>query len=132
MKTLLTTLLIAASLTVTSFSATQAENGPACKPTQVAAYQSSIYTTAAGKLNIALDKQTGGAIDIRLVNQAGKAVYDQPIGKHQTTARLRLDLSELSDGTYQLVITNGRDVTTKAVTISTKPVAMLARLVALN
>ena len=36
MKTLLTTLLIAASLTLTSFSTTHAENDPARKPAQVA------------------------------------------------------------------------------------------------
>ena len=132
MKTLLTSLFIAAALTLTSVPATQAENGPARKPAQVASYQSGLYSTAEGKLNIALNKQTGGALDVRLLNQAGKAVYVQPIGKHQTTVRLRLDLSELPDGAYQLVITNGRDITTKAVTISTKPVAMSARLVALN
>lgn len=132
MKTLLTTLLVAASFTLTSFSTTQAETGPTRKPTQVASYQSGMYTTAEGKLNIALDKQTGGAIDVRLVNQEGKILYDQQIGKHKTTARLRLDLSELPDGAYQLVISNGRDVTTKAVTILTKPVATSGRLVALN
>lgn len=132
MKTLLTTLFIAASLTVTSISATQAKNGPARKPAQVASYQSGLYTTAEGKLSVALDKQTGGTIDIRLLNQEGKSLYDQQIGKNQTSARLRLDLSELPDGAYQLVISNGRDVTTHAVTISTKPVAMSARLVALN
>ena len=132
MKTLLTSLFIAAALTLTSVSATQAENGPARKPAQIASYQSGMYTTAEGKLNIALNKQTGGALDVRLLNQAGKAVYDQPIGKHQTSVRLRLDLSELPDGAYQLVITNGRDITTRVVTISTKPVAMSARLVALN
>ncbi|MBC3787914.1 T9SS type A sorting domain-containing protein [Spirosoma utsteinense] len=130
MKTLLTSLLIAASLT--SFSATHAENGPARKPAQVASYQSGMYTTADGKLNIALDKQAGGTVDVRLINQEGKVLYDQQVGKHQTTARLRLDLSELPDGAYKVVISNGKDVTTKAVTILTKPVATLARLVALN
>jgi hypothetical protein len=131
MKTLLTSLLIT-SLTFISFSATQAETAPARKPAQVASYQTGMYTTAAGKLSIALDKQTGGVIDVRLLNQEGKVVYDQQIGKNQTTVRLRLDLSELADGNYQVVISNGRDVTTHAVTISTKPVAMSARLVALN
>jgi hypothetical protein len=132
MKTLLTSLFIAASFTATSFAATQADTNPGRKPAQVAAYQSGMYTTAEGKLNIALDKQTGGTVDVRLVNQAGKAVYDQQIGKHQTTVRLRLDLSELPDGAYQVVISNGKDVTTKAVTILTKPVARSPRLVALN
>jgi hypothetical protein len=132
MKTLLATLLIAASLTVTSFSATHAENGPARKTTQVATYQSGLYTSAEGKLNIALDKQTGGTIDVRLTNQVGQVFFAQQIGKKQTTARLRLDLSELPDGTYQVVISNGKDVTTHVVTLSTKPVSMSAQLIALN
>ncbi|WP_461127785.1 T9SS type A sorting domain-containing protein [Spirosoma aerophilum] len=132
MKTLLTTLLLAASLTATSSSVTQAENQPARKPTQVATYQTGIYTTTEGKLQIALDKQTGGALTVRLVNQKGDVLFDQQIGKQQTSARLRLDLSELSDGAYQVVISNGRDVTTRSVTISSQPVATSDRLVALN
>jgi hypothetical protein len=132
MKTILTSLFVAAAFTVTSFSGALADNGPARKPAQVAAYQSGMYTTAEGKLNIALDKQTGGALDVRLLDQSGKAIYNQYIGKRETTVRMRLDLSNLPDGAYQVVISNGKDVTTHAVTIATKPVATSARLVALN
>jgi hypothetical protein len=132
MKTLLTPLFIAASLLVASFSSTHAENGPARKPGQAASYQSGMYTTAEGKLSIALDKQTGGTVAVRFVNQTGQVLFDQQMGKRQTTARFRLDLSGLPDGAYQVVISNGKDVTTHAVTISSKPAAASARLIALN
>lgn len=132
MKTLLTPLFVAASLIVASFSTAHAESDPARRPSQAASYQSGLYTTAEGKLSIALDKQTGGTVAVRFVNQTGQVLFDQQIGKRQTTARLRLDLSDLPDGAYQVVISNGKDVTTHAVTISTKPVASSARLIALN
>lgn len=132
MKTLVTSLLIAASFTLTNFSATYAASVPARKPAQVASYQSGIYTTVAGKLNIALDKETGGTIDVRLTNEAGQVVFDQLVGKNQTTVRLRLDLNNLPDGAYQVVISNGKNVTTHAVTISTRPAVNTPRLVALN
>lgn len=132
MKTLVTSLLLTASFTLTNFSATYAASVPARKPAQVASYQSGIYTTVAGKLNIALDKETGGTIDVRLMNEAGQVVFDQRVGKNQTTVRLRLDLNNLPDGAYQVVISNGKNVTTHAVTISTRPAVNTPRLVALN
>ena len=132
MKTLVTSLLLTASFTLTNFSATYAASVPARKPAQVASYQSGIYTTVAGKLNIALDKETGGTIDVRLTNEAGQVVFDQRVGKNQTTVRLRLDLNNLPDGAYQVVISNGKNVTTHAVTISTRPAVNTPRLVALN
>ena len=132
MKTLLAPLFLAAAFTISSFSLALADNGPARKATQVAAYQSGLYTTVEGKLNIALNKQTGGVVNVRLLDQKGKILYDQQIGKRQTSVRMRLDLSDLPDGAYQVVISNGKDVTTQPVTIATTPVATSARLVALN
>ena len=105
MKTLLTTLLIAASFTIPRVSATQAETDPARKPAKVASFQTGMYTTAEGKLNIALDKQTVGTIDGRLINEKNKVLYDQLIGKktndRSATARFKRTARWDLPGAYQ-------------------------------
>ncbi len=135
MKTLIQPLLVALSFSLvtvtTSLAATPSTDRPT-RPAVTAAYKTSIYTTAGGKLNIALDKETGGAVVIRLTNSAGKECFAQRIGKDQQAARLRLDLSGLPDGAYQVVITNGAETTTHALTLATQQPVESSRLVAVN
>lgn len=133
MKTLIKPLLIAFSLFVLTGSAALAGTVTSPnRPKAVATYQSGIFTTAEGKLQIALNKQTGGWVDIRLTNAAGKVLFVQQVSKHQTEARLRLDVSNLPDGTYELTITNGRDTTRQALTLATPKHSEPNRLIALN
>ncbi len=133
MKTLIKPLLVAFSLLFVNVIATQAEVAkPGRRPTSVAPYQSGIFTTRDGKVQIALDKPTGGRVSIQLVNEAGQPVFTQQVGKKQTQARLRLDVSTLPDGDYQLVITNGVDTTTHALKMTTQSPSAPTRLVAVN
>jgi hypothetical protein len=61
MKTLVKSLLVAFTLTLVSTTFSQAEiKKPIGRPKNVASFQSSIYPTSEGKLQIALNKQTGG------------------------------------------------------------------------
>lgn len=131
MKTLVKPLLVAFLLTFVAFAPSFAVN----RPTPVAktvAYQTSLYTDAQGKLRVAIDKETGGAIEVRLVNTAGKEYFVQEIGKRQKTARLALDISELPDGAYQVVITNGVDAKVNHLTLATHQPKFSTRLIAVN
>ncbi len=135
MKTLIKSLALAFSLAVVTSAASFAntsEVNPIARPSSVASYKSAIYTTVSGKLNIALDKETGGAVDIKLKNSDGSVVYTQHLGKNESKYRTRLNLSELPDGVYQVEITNGVDVTTHSVTLSTQQPNTPSRIVALN
>jgi uncharacterized membrane protein YkoI len=70
----------------------QKRNANRCSYGCVAAYKTGIYTTIEGKLNIALDKETGGAVDIRLKKADGKVLYSEHLGKNEKTAyRVRLN-----------------------------------------
>ncbi|GAB3909250.1 hypothetical protein GCM10028803_46510 [Larkinella knui] len=123
MKTLINSLLVAFTLTAITFSASLAESDKLIgKPKNAAAFQSSMYTTNAGKVQIAVNKQTGGKVEVRLTNSAGKEVFVQSIGKRQEAARLRLDVSALPDGVYQVAISNGIETTTQELTLATTPV----------
>lgn len=119
MKTLAHNLLIALSFSaVTAFTTVNASAGPK-QPQRPVTYQTSIYGSADGtKLNVAIDKQTGGRVDIRLVDSKGNVLFQQVIHSNQSTYRGRLVVSDLPAGTYQLEISNGVDTTVRTVQIA--------------
>ena len=127
MKALFTTLLIA--LTLTSFNTAQADTN---KPKKAAAFQTGISMTADGKLQIAVQKETTSPVLVRLVNVDGNEVFSQQIGKRQQVVRLRLDISTLTDGAYQVVISSGIQTTTQALTLATLKPLVAAQLLAVH
>ncbi|RAJ90892.1 putative secreted protein (Por secretion system target) [Larkinella arboricola] len=129
MKAILNTLLVALTLTAASFNVAQADPN---KPKKAAAFQSGIHTTAEGKLQVAVQKETSSAVVVQLLNANGQEVFAQQIGKRQEAVRLRMDVSNLPDGVYQVAISNGVETTTKDVTLSTKQPVAPPRLVAVN
>ena len=134
MKTLSKSLLVAFLLTLTSVSVTKADVYMSfVHPKKPVTFQSGMYTTNEGKLRIALNKQTGGAVQIRITNQAGADVFSQQIGKNRQSARLLLDVRNLPDGVYQVSITNGAETTTQELTLATTPqVTATPRLIAFH
>lgn len=119
MKTLIKPLLIALSLGVATVATITSEAKPIGRPTVAATYKTGIYTSSNGKLNIALDKQTGGPVSVQFKTVDGKVLYSQHVGKNERTYRQRLDLNELTDGTYVVEITNGVETTRQTISIST-------------
>jgi len=116
MKTLITTLALALSLVTV----TMAQTNVVDRPTKVSRYQTGIYTTATGKLQVAVDKQAGGTVAIQLKDATGNVLFTRQIPKYETQYRNRFDLSQLPDGTYEVELTNGLDVTRQTVVIATK------------
>lgn len=125
MKTLIKPFLLALSLSFVAVSFSEA------KPDRpvAATFKTGIYSSVSGKLNIALDKQAGGSVDIQLRSSGGAVVYSQHIGKKETTFRTRLNLDELADGTYVLNITNGSETTRQTITLKTNQLATLNRTI---
>ncbi len=132
MKTLIKSLALALTLGFVTSVASFADANPGSRPSAVASYQSGIYTSVDGKLNICLDKQKGGAVDIQLKSTDGKILYSQHLGKNERKYRTRLNLDELPDGVYQVEITNGVETTKHNVTLSTHQPEAPSRLVAIK
>ena len=132
MKTLIKSLAVALSLGFITSVASFAETNPGGRSTTAASYQTGIYTSIDGKLNIGLDKQTGGTVDIRLKSADGKVLYTQHVGKNESKYRTRLNLDELPDGVYKVEITNGVETTTHNVTLSTQRPEVSSRQVAIK
>ncbi|MGA0560359.1 hypothetical protein ACO2Q8_27090 [Larkinella sp. VNQ87] len=121
MKTILNVLLVVFTLTLACVSVSQADpHKPIGRPKKVAAFQSGIYTTAEGKLQIALDKENGGTVLVQLTDEAGNELFAQKFHKRRQVVRLRLDVRDLPDGVYQVVISNGQESTVQTFAINTR------------
>jgi len=132
MKTLIKPLLVAFGLSVLSLSATQAETNPIRRGTKAATYKTGIYPTIEGKLQISLDKEVGGVVNVQLKDMNNKVLFFQHMGKQDKQLRLRLNLNDLPAGTYQVEISNGVNVTTQTITVGAKPAAQPSRLITLD
>lgn len=125
MKALIKPLFLALSLTFALVSISEAKPG---RPA-VSTFKTGIYSSINGKLNIALDKQPGGPVDIQLKSSDGTLLYTQRISKKDSTFRTRLNLDELADGQYTLMITNGVETTRQTITLKTPQPASLDRTI---
>ncbi|WP_420148405.1 hypothetical protein [Spirosoma sp.] len=132
MKTLIKSLALALTLGFITFTASISEAKPIGRPTAAVTYKTGIYTTVNGKLSIALDKETGGPVDIRLKAANGRVLFSERLGKNEQTYRTRLNLDDLVDGVYQLEITNGVETTTQTITLSTSHPSLSNRVVSVN
>lgn len=132
MKTLIKSFAFALTLGIVTSAATFAETNPGINPDKTASYQSAVYTTNSGKISIALDKQKGSTADIKLKNNDGQVLYSYHLGKNENTYRSRLSVNDLPDGVYQVEISNGAEVTTHTVTVSTQQPTAPSRVISLN
>ncbi|WP_080054103.1 PPC domain-containing protein [Spirosoma aerolatum] len=132
MKTLIKSFAFALTLGIVTSAATFAETNPGSNPDKTASYQSAVYTTNSGKISIALDKQKGSTADIKLKNNNGQVLYSYHLGKNENTYRSRLSVNELPDGVYQVEISNGSEVTTHTVTVSTQQPTAPSRVISLK
>ncbi|SOD78716.1 hypothetical protein [Spirosoma fluviale] len=115
MKTLATSLLIAAILTFSatgfaqdSHSATTAQKTPL-----------TIQPTQNGKVDVVLGK-TDGHLSIDVVDKQGRTLSHRVVYKQDSNTRIRFDLSELPDGVYELIVTEGANRQTNAIVLNTQ------------
>lgn len=125
MKTLVKSLLLALSLSFVAVSMSNAKPG---RPA-VSSFKTGIYTSISGQLHIALNKQVGGPVDIRLKSSTGDLLYNRHLGKKETSLRARLNLDNLDDGDYVLEITNGIEKTCQTITIKTNQPTSVQRII---
>ena len=125
MKTLIKPLLLALSLSFVTVSFSEAKPGR----TVAATFKTGVYSSVSGKLNIALDKQAGGPVDIQLKSSDGRLLYSQHLGKKETAFRTRLNLDDLTDGVYVLEITNGVETTRQTIKIKTQQPTAISRVI---
>ena len=132
MKTLINTFALALALSTATFAKPVEIKAPT-RPTAPATYQVGMFPSVDGtRLNVIIDKASGGHVDIRLKEADGTVLYSQHVGKKEATLRVKLNVSELPDGDYLVEVTNGVETITKNVTLSTKTPVEPVRTVSMN
>ncbi|GAB3546954.1 T9SS type A sorting domain-containing protein [Spirosoma fluminis] len=111
MKTLFASFLIA--LTTNAFATSDD------KATAPASFQSSVYVSTTSSIRVAIDKEKGQTVQIRLVDEKGRVVATESIAKKQSQFRGRFDVNKLPDGHYTLEITDGTSVETRGIDVAT-------------
>ena len=127
MKTLIKSLAVALTVGVVSFSTSVAATSastPAStiRPVVHAAYQSAVYPSQFEPvINVIIQKEEGSVVLVRVKTNVGETLAERSVGRGKEKVAMKFRLNELPDGMYRVEITNGRDVTTKDIKLSTQP-----------
>lgn len=128
MKTLFASALIALTMTTAAFAAD--DKAEAAKST----FRSVVYPNVdAHKLNVNVEKTGNSRIYIKILDAKGNQLAVQALSKSTQKAQARFDVSELQDGTYRVVVTDGTNQIVKDIVLSTKtPSEAVVRTIAMN
>src|SRR5690349_3409747 len=66
------------------------------------------------------------AIDVRLTDESGNEIYQGKLVKGDLTQHAIFELGQLSEGTYSIVLSNGKNKMEKKVTINTNTIKQLS------
>ena len=126
MKTLIASLALAfASVTVSVANDNTNTTNPEKPAMKTAVYPSK----DAHKINVIIDKNEGATANVRLLSEKGEVLAIQRISKKKTIVHTRFDVTELTDGTYTVEISNGTSKEVKKLSLSTakqEPVRLIA------
>ncbi|MCY7360070.1 MAG: hypothetical protein LH609_21980, partial [Rudanella sp.] len=125
MKTFIKSLAVALTVGVvslsTSVAATPGVSAPKIRPVAHSAYQSAVYPSQFEPvINVIVQKEEGSTVQIRFKTNQGETLAERSVGRGKEKVAMKFRLSELPDGVYRIEITNGRDVTSKTIKLSTQ------------
>ncbi|GAB2795740.1 hypothetical protein GCM10027275_46200 [Rhabdobacter roseus] len=99
--------------------AAQAENH-FFNPTKPQSFQMGMYRiTGTSKVNLTLVRSTDSPLSIRLVDENGKVLYRETLGKAQPQYKRSFDLGQVGNGTYYFEFKSGRETFRQRVELST-------------
>ncbi|MFC5409036.1 T9SS type A sorting domain-containing protein [Larkinella bovis] len=128
MKTFISSVLVALAVSASTVTFANAD-----KEKKAATYQVGMYPSAeAAKVNVMVAKEKGTALDVLLIDTNGTILATQRLGKNETTTRTRFDLSDLQDGSYKVVVSDGASKIVKEVNLQTKKPVQAERSISLR
>jgi hypothetical protein len=128
MNTFALSLILPLIINFTAFDPPIVQSSPKHRATKLARYQLGAYLTANGtKLRVHVDKELGGQVFVQLIDLNGTLYFNRTMNQADTTARMNLDLSDLGDGDYVLKVSNGLEMETRAIKITTQPPTTVTR-----
>ncbi|GAB3334469.1 hypothetical protein GCM10027299_42710 [Larkinella ripae] len=128
MKTFISSVLVALAVSASTVTFANSDNEKAA-----AAYQVGMYPSAeAAKVNVTVAKEKGTSLDVLLLDGSGTVLATHHLNKSETTSRTRFDLSELQDGSYKVVVSDGSSKIVKEVNLQTKKPVQAERSISLR
>jgi hypothetical protein len=105
--------------TTTSYQPTiQPHTNPARKSFAVGMYRIRESLT----MRLMVEKQAGERVLVRLLNEQGQIIHREVVGKPAKKYACNFDFSNTEDGQYTIEVTNGMEVITKAIDLTTTQV----------
>jgi hypothetical protein len=85
-------------------------------------------------MNVLVEKEKKSRINIRLLDNTGKVLHQEFVGKGIEKIGQKFDFSQISDGQYTIEIVSGNEKIVKNISLATTEIAEVAgrKLVALN
>lgn len=95
-------------------------------------FEASAYVTANNQIRVAVEKTPTVPVVILLRDKGNEILFRQSIGKKESRYAVKLDVSELADGHYELEIKSSEGSIRKHLNVETAPIHWTKRLVAVN
>ncbi|MGA0558787.1 hypothetical protein ACO2Q8_19165 [Larkinella sp. VNQ87] len=128
MKSFISSVLVALAVSASTVTFANTDNEKTGTAYQVGLYPSS----ESAKVNVIVAKEKGTALDVVLLDRSGVILATYHLNKNETTTRTRFDMSELQDGTYQVVVSDGASKVVKEVNLQTKKPVQPERSISLR
>ena len=75
-------------------------------------------------MNVMVDNYSSKSIIVQLKDEKGELYFSTSLGKRQRRSWLKLNMGDLKDAVYQLVIFNGKDKVVKEINLKTLKVPL--------
>jgi ribosomal protein S6 len=121
MKTIIKSIACALALTTTVAFAHPTEDKTSNNRPE-ATFESSAFVTADANLRVAIKKNAPQTVYLTLKNTDGQVLFAETIGKKEMAYAAKINVSDLTDGNYQLEIVSGKNRVVKQLNLSSKKV----------
>ncbi|SFE98630.1 hypothetical protein SAMN05216167_1245 [Spirosoma endophyticum] len=99
---------------------------------KVLSFDASAFVTVSNKIRIAVQKSTEAPVTIVLRNAENQVLFQQDLGKKESKFAVKLNVDDLADGQYELEIKSNKGSINKYLNLSTAPIQMQSRIVAVQ
>lgn len=121
MKTIIKSIACALALTTTVAFAHPTEDKTSNNRPE-ATFESSAFVTADANLRVAIKKNAPQKVYLTLKSNEGQVLFAETIGKKEMAYAAKINVSDLTDGNYQLEIVSGKNRVVKQLNLSSKKV----------
>ena len=119
MKTLIASVLLTCSLALSSNGFAQSETATANVIPGETETRFWVVSTENGKIDVNVIK-SDKAVSLNVIDQTGRTLASKSIKKSDNATRTRFDLSQLPDGSYKVVLIDGKHKEVKAIELNTQ------------